>query len=60
MQKKLKVTSIIISHDIESTFEMADFVAMLHEGKIIAQGSPEEFRKSPHPFVRKFLKGKEA
>src|SRR3989338_2030843 len=55
MQKKLGVTSVIISHDIESTFEVADFVAMLHEGKIVASGAPEELQKNPHPFVQKFL-----
>lgn len=55
MQKKLQVTSVLISHDVESAFEIADFVAMLHEGKIIAQGSPVEFRKSSHPFVKRFL-----
>jgi phospholipid/cholesterol/gamma-HCH transport system ATP-binding protein len=55
MQKKLHVTSVVISHDVESTFEMADGVAMIHDGKIIERGTPEEFRKSAHPFVRKFL-----
>lgn len=56
MQKKLQVTSVVISHDIESTFETADRVAMLHEGKIIERGTPEEFRRSADPFVQKFLK----
>ncbi len=51
-----KMTSVIISHDIESTFQIADFVAMLNEGKIIAQGPPGEFKKSEHPFIKKFLK----
>ncbi len=59
MQKKLQVTSVIISHDVESTFEIADLVAMLHEGKIIAQGTPQEFKRSDHPFVRKFLERSE-
>lgn len=54
-QKKLGVTSVIISHDIETTFQVADFVAMIHEGRIIEQGDPETFQKSRHPFVRKFL-----
>lgn len=54
-QKTLSVTSVIISHDIPSTFGIADFVAMLHEGRIIAQGSPSEFQKATHPFVQKFL-----
>lgn len=54
-QKKLNLTSVVISHDIEGTFEIADFVAMLHEGKIVEQGTSEAFQKSKHPFVRKFL-----
>lgn len=57
-QKKLHVTSVVISHDIESTFSLADKVAMLHEGKIIEQGPPDQFRKSSHPFVRQFLEGR--
>lgn len=54
-QRKLKLTSVIISHDIESSFQIADVIAMLHGGKIIVQGTPAEFRSSAHPFVRKFL-----
>ncbi len=54
-QKTLSMTSVIISHDIKSTFDIADFVAMLHDGKIIAHGSPEEFRRNNHPMVRKFI-----
>lgn len=54
-QRSLRLTSVIISHDIEATFQIADFVAMLHEGKIVAQESAAEFQKSAHPFVRKFL-----
>ncbi len=57
-QRKLNVTSVIISHDIESTFAVADRVAMLHGGKIIEQGPPEQFRKSHHLYVRQFLEGK--
>lgn len=55
MQQKLKVTSVIISHDIESTFRVADLVAMLHEGRIIASGTPTALSKTAHPFVQKFL-----
>jgi phospholipid/cholesterol/gamma-HCH transport system ATP-binding protein len=54
-QRKLHVTSVVISHDIEATFKIADKIAMLHEGRIIEEGPPEKFRKSQHPFVRKFL-----
>ncbi len=53
--KKMGATSILISHDIESAFKVGDFLALLHEGKILAKGSPETLRKSSHPFVQKFL-----
>ena len=57
-QKKLSITSVVISHDIESTFRVADLVVLLYRGKIIAQGSPEDFRqrKFQHPFVNEFIK----
>lgn len=54
-QENLHLTSVIISHDLESTFNLADKIAMLHEGKIVAEGSPEEFQNTEHPFVRKFI-----
>lgn len=54
-QKKLLITSIIISHDIESTFQVADKVAMLHSGKILVEGTPETLKQSSDPFVRAFL-----
>jgi phospholipid/cholesterol/gamma-HCH transport system ATP-binding protein len=54
-QEKLSVTSVVISHDIESTFAVADKVAMLYEGGIVAEGTPEDLRRSSHPFVQQFL-----
>ena len=54
-QKKLGLTAVVISHDIEATFQVADFVAMIHNGVIIENGAPSVFEKSRHPFVRKFL-----
>jgi len=58
MQQRLKMTSVIISHDIESTFEVADEVAMLHDGLVIERGAPSVFKKSSVPFVRQFLERK--
>ena len=57
-QKKLRVTSVVISHDIEATFRIADKVAMIHEGKILLEGDEKAFRSSREPFVKKFLEGK--
>lgn len=55
MQRELEVTSIVISHDIDSAFRIADQVAMIHEGRIIESGPPEEFSKSKNEVVRHFL-----
>ena len=55
MQGALKTTSVVISHDIPSTLRIADQIAMLHQGKIIASGDPETFQRSTDPVVQEFL-----
>jgi phospholipid/cholesterol/gamma-HCH transport system ATP-binding protein len=57
-QKALKTTYIVITHDIQLTYKIADTVAMLHGGKIIAKGTVEEIKKNPNPILRQFLEGK--
>lgn len=54
-QEKLKITSVVISHDMASTFRISDRIAMLHKGRIIECSNPEEFRVSTRPEVRHFL-----
>lgn len=53
--EKLKVTSIVVTHDIISVYEIADMVAMMHEGVIHFEGTPEELRKTDDKIVREFL-----
>ncbi len=53
--KHFETTQIIISHNIKTTLNLADKIAMLHEGKIVAQAGPEEFLKSDNKIVRTFL-----
>ncbi len=55
MQQKLSITSVVISHDIDSALRVADQIAMIHDGRIIERGSPEEFRRSENPAAREFL-----
>ncbi|MFA4874995.1 MAG: ABC transporter ATP-binding protein [bacterium] len=55
MQQKLAITSVVISHDINSALRVADQVAMVHDGRIIERGSSGEFRRSTNPAVREFL-----
>jgi phospholipid/cholesterol/gamma-HCH transport system ATP-binding protein len=49
------VTSVVISHDMASTFRIADRVAMLYEGVIVASGSRAEILAAPHPVLREFV-----
>ena len=56
-QKNLNLTCIVISHDIRSIFDIGHRIAMLYEGKIIENGTPEELRGSQNPVTRQFLAG---
>lgn len=59
-QQKLGITSVVISHDIKATFEIADKVAMLYEGRILLEGSPSEFKRAAAgvEIVKNFLEGR--
>ncbi len=52
---KLRVTSLVISHDIGSAFNIADQIAFLHQGRIRLHGPPDEVRRSDDPELKKFL-----
>lgn len=56
-QSELNVTSIVVTHELESGFSVADRLAMIHEGKIIAIGSKEEMQNCDNEFVQTFLAG---
>ncbi|HHN64600.1 MAG TPA: ABC transporter ATP-binding protein [Nitrospirae bacterium] len=55
--RKYQFTGIVISHDIPQIFDIADRVAMLHDGKIIEVGLPEEIQRSENPIVKQFITG---
>lgn len=57
-QKALKTTYILITHDIPFTYKIADKIAMLHEGRIIEEGTVEEMKANPNPILRQFLEGR--
>jgi phospholipid/cholesterol/gamma-HCH transport system ATP-binding protein len=48
-------TSILVSHDVQETFGIADYVYFLSAGKIVAQGTPDEMRRSTDPYVHQFV-----
>lgn len=53
--KDLSVTSIIVTHDIFTVYEIGDYVAMMHNGIVHFQGTPSELRTTSDPIVREFL-----
>ena len=55
LQRELKVTSIVVSHDIRSVFKMATKVALLHDHKIVFFGTPEEMSAAEDQYIRDFL-----
>lgn len=56
LHDRLRVTSVVVTHDMESAFSIATRMAMLHDGRIIAEGAPEQFRQSTEPVVKQFLR----
>jgi phospholipid/cholesterol/gamma-HCH transport system ATP-binding protein len=55
MRAKFFVTSLVITHDMASAFEIADRVMLLESGRFVEEGTPERFFDSPNPSVRSFL-----
>ncbi|HQP09748.1 MAG TPA: ABC transporter ATP-binding protein [Candidatus Omnitrophota bacterium] len=55
VSKKLNCTSVITSHDIENAFRLADRLALIRDGKIIAMGTPSQMKNSSDNFVREFI-----
>jgi phospholipid/cholesterol/gamma-HCH transport system ATP-binding protein len=55
VQRRLGLTSVVVTHDLASAFQVADRMAFLHEGRIRFNGSPEDARASTDPVVHEFL-----
>ena len=55
--QKYGFTGVIISHEIPEIFDVADRVAMLHDGIIVETGTPEEIMRSTNPVLRQFITG---
>jgi phospholipid/cholesterol/gamma-HCH transport system ATP-binding protein len=57
LSEKSKVTSVIVTHEMDSAFRIATRMAMLYQGKIIEDADPETFKQSQNPVVAQFLSG---
>lgn len=58
MDQTLGTTTVSITHDMKVAFKIADRVAMLHGGRIIEQGTPDQFQASQNPIVQQFVEGR--
>lgn len=57
LKERLRVTSVTITHDMQSSYKIADSISMLYQGKIIATGTPDEIRNTSDPVMRQFITG---
>lgn len=57
LQKQLGVTSVVVTHDMVSAYKIGTRIAMIHQGRIINVGTPDEVRNTQDPVVRQFILG---
>jgi len=57
LKRKLKITSVAVTHDMVTAYKISDKIAMLYEGRIEETGRPEEIRETKNPVVRQFITG---
>lgn len=57
LSKEFKVTSIVVTHDMVSACMLGNRIAMLHGGKILVSGQPDEIQRDPNPVVQNFIRG---
>jgi phospholipid/cholesterol/gamma-HCH transport system ATP-binding protein len=58
MRRELEVTGVVITHDMDSAFRISDRIAMLYDGRIRFEGTPDQFRETQDPVVRGFIEGR--
>jgi phospholipid/cholesterol/gamma-HCH transport system ATP-binding protein len=58
LSSELKITSVVVTHDLASAYKVGHRIAMLHDGAVIFQGTPDEVRETDHPLVRQFIEGR--
>jgi phospholipid/cholesterol/gamma-HCH transport system ATP-binding protein len=56
LKQRIHVTSLVVSHDRDLAFGIADRIAVINDGRILAIGTPAEVKGSPEPLVQEFLK----
>jgi phospholipid/cholesterol/gamma-HCH transport system ATP-binding protein len=57
LSKKLSITSVVVTHEMKSVFRIADRIAMLHQGKVLETGTPDEIKNSSNQLIQQFIAG---
>ncbi|HBW46317.1 TPA: ABC transporter ATP-binding protein [bacterium] len=57
LKKKMNITSVVVTHHMDSAFKIADKMVMLYQGRVLAYGTPDEIRNSDDPVVQQFISG---
>ena len=57
LKKELKITSIVVTHDMQSACKIADRIIMLYQGKVIFEGNVKDLNTTKNEYVRQFVKG---
>ncbi len=57
LSQKLLITSVVVTHDMQSVFHIADKVVMVHKGKLVETGTTEQIRRSANPYIQQFING---
>jgi phospholipid/cholesterol/gamma-HCH transport system ATP-binding protein len=55
LNRRMGVTSLVVTHDRDLAFDVAHRMAVIHEGRLLARGAPEDIRQNPNPVIRRFL-----
>ncbi len=58
LQSELAITSVVVTHDMNSAYKIGDRIIMFHQGKIIADGDADHIRNHPHDVVQQFIHGR--
>ena len=58
LSSKLLITSVVVTHDMQSVFNISDRVAMIHKGELVGLGTAEEIKTSANPYIQQFINGR--
>ncbi len=57
LSRKLKITSVVVTHEMKSAFRIADQMIILHKGRVLEVGPPDQVKNSTNPYVQQFING---